>query len=147
MPKNHLQHIDKTEPNYRNGTRTRPLSRTCPRGQTDRRTQGKGQEEEKGQKFLGNSEKKRQVREKRKQHLTESNSVRQWNRKRKELSELFCRPLLIPGNPALFSFPLAAPSNLSFSHRLSPFPPTHPQGRLSATAGGTPNPHTNRRSL
>lgn len=51
---------------------------------------------------------------------------------------MFCGLLLIPGSPALFYFPFAAPSNLGFSHRLSPFPPTHPQGGLSAMAGGQP---------
>lgn len=57
---------------------------------------------------------------------------------------MFCGLLLIPGSPTLFYFPLAAPSNLSFSHRLSPFPPAHPQGGLSAMAGGNPNRHTNK---
>lgn len=80
------------------------------------------------------------MREKRKKHLKEFNSTWQWNRKRKELSEMFCGLLLIPGSPALFYFPLTAPSNLGFSHRLSPSPPTHPQGGLFAMAGGQPKP-------
>lgn len=45
----------------------------------------------------------------------------------------------MPGSPALFCFPLAAPSNLGFSHRLSPSEDSEPWLGATQTRGVSDN--------
>lgn len=87
--------------------------------------------------ILGISDKRQRVGEERRKHLTEPSRVGQRNRKGKELGEMFCRLLLIPGSPALLYFPLSAPT-ISLSITDFPPSPSAPQGGLSARAGATP---------